>query len=273
MEISAKNKTYLLSVTALMAAILCILAPLSIPVGPVPISLATPCGLPDVLSSGKQNVRSKLPCISSHRPGRTSCLFRLFRRPRKALRAHGRIPLRLSLCSLHCRYFYRKISPAHCPACDGSGAWNRSSLFLRNLLAGIPDEAELSGCHGRRSSSFPSGRRPEDRRRRSLRPHYPGKADRSRPIINIARSFHIPVRFSFLYIEQGRKIFSDKRAAGNGKLLPIPAALLYRLPVIFRTIFLHYYRKYPPTPPRTNRRSAPSVSPPTDGGKGNPFRT
>ncbi len=42
MEISSsKNKTYLLSVTALMAAVLCILAPLSVPIGPVPISLAT----------------------------------------------------------------------------------------------------------------------------------------------------------------------------------------------------------------------------------------
>lgn len=36
-----RNKTYQLAVTALFAAILCILGPLSLPIGPVPISLAT----------------------------------------------------------------------------------------------------------------------------------------------------------------------------------------------------------------------------------------
>ena len=41
METTKKNKTYLLVCAALMAAVLCILAPLSLPIGPVPISLAT----------------------------------------------------------------------------------------------------------------------------------------------------------------------------------------------------------------------------------------
>ena len=34
-----KNKTYALTATALMTAVTCILAPLSVPIGPVPISL------------------------------------------------------------------------------------------------------------------------------------------------------------------------------------------------------------------------------------------
>lgn len=36
---TTKNRTYYLSVTALMAAVTCILGPLSIPIGPIPISL------------------------------------------------------------------------------------------------------------------------------------------------------------------------------------------------------------------------------------------
>ena len=34
-----KNKTYALAMTALMAAVTCVLAPMAIPIGPVPISL------------------------------------------------------------------------------------------------------------------------------------------------------------------------------------------------------------------------------------------
>ena len=36
-----KNKSYLLCVSALLTAILCVLAPFSLPIGPVPVSLAT----------------------------------------------------------------------------------------------------------------------------------------------------------------------------------------------------------------------------------------
>ena len=37
--LGSKGKTYRLSMTALMTAITCVLAPFSVPVGPVPISL------------------------------------------------------------------------------------------------------------------------------------------------------------------------------------------------------------------------------------------
>ena len=33
-----RSKTYRMSMTALMAAVICVLAPVSIPIGPVPIS-------------------------------------------------------------------------------------------------------------------------------------------------------------------------------------------------------------------------------------------
>ena len=36
--VSKKSKTYLLAMTAVMTAVTCVLAPLSIPIGPVPIS-------------------------------------------------------------------------------------------------------------------------------------------------------------------------------------------------------------------------------------------
>ena len=38
---SAKSKTYIMTSAAIMTAVMCILAPLSVPVGPVPISLGT----------------------------------------------------------------------------------------------------------------------------------------------------------------------------------------------------------------------------------------
>ena len=38
---STKNTTYTLVAIALMTAVICVLAPLSLPIGPVPISMAT----------------------------------------------------------------------------------------------------------------------------------------------------------------------------------------------------------------------------------------
>ena len=38
METKTRNKVYPLAMTAVMAAVICVLGPLSIPVGPVPIS-------------------------------------------------------------------------------------------------------------------------------------------------------------------------------------------------------------------------------------------
>ena len=38
---SAKSKTYIMTSAAIMTAVMCILAPLSVPIGPVPISLGT----------------------------------------------------------------------------------------------------------------------------------------------------------------------------------------------------------------------------------------
>lgn len=38
-NVKVNNKTYMLTVTALMTAVTCVLAPMSVPIGPVPISL------------------------------------------------------------------------------------------------------------------------------------------------------------------------------------------------------------------------------------------
>ena len=38
---SAKSKTYIMTSAAIMTAVMCILAPLSVPIGPVPVSLGT----------------------------------------------------------------------------------------------------------------------------------------------------------------------------------------------------------------------------------------
>ena len=57
-----KNKTYALTATALMTAVTCILAPLSVPIGPVPISLTN---FVIFLSPENQSMASKVGSIKS----------------------------------------------------------------------------------------------------------------------------------------------------------------------------------------------------------------
>ncbi len=50
-----RSKTYEITITALMTAVTCILAPMSIPIGPVPISLLTWQSIcPCIFSDGKE---------------------------------------------------------------------------------------------------------------------------------------------------------------------------------------------------------------------------
>ena len=74
-----RTKTYEITMTALMAAVTCILAPLSIPIGPVPISFTN---LAIYLSSD---------------------IFRIYRRPCKAGRSYRRIHHRLYRYGCYCR--------------------------------------------------------------------------------------------------------------------------------------------------------------------------
>ena len=81
-----KIKTKDMVMTALMTAVICILAPVSIPVGPVPISLATLAILIAVYVLGMK--RAYRTC------GRTG-IFRVFGGTGKACRAYGRLSYRI----------------------------------------------------------------------------------------------------------------------------------------------------------------------------------
>ena len=86
------TNTYAMAVTALMTAVTCILAPLSIPIGPVPISLTNFA------------IYLSLYPLSSSRTCGTSCIFRIHRRNRKACRTNWRIYHWFHPNGNHCRY-------------------------------------------------------------------------------------------------------------------------------------------------------------------------
>lgn len=71
---SRSTHTYAMVTTAFMAAVTCILAPLSIPIGPVPISLTNlAIYLSLYLLNWKRGTISY--CLSADRTGRSSCLL------------------------------------------------------------------------------------------------------------------------------------------------------------------------------------------------------
>ena len=74
-----KTSTYAMVVTALMAAVTCILAPLSVPIGPVPISLTNfAIYLSLYLLDWKKGTLSYLSTVA--RIGRASGILRIHRR-------------------------------------------------------------------------------------------------------------------------------------------------------------------------------------------------
>ena len=99
------TNTYAMAVTALMTAVTCILAPLSIPIGPVPISLTNFAIYLFSLSSGlEEGNKSAISFIFFSRTCRTSCIFRIHRRNRKACRTNWRIYHWFHPNGNHCRY-------------------------------------------------------------------------------------------------------------------------------------------------------------------------
>ena len=98
------TNTYAMAVTALMTAVTCILAPLSIPIGPVPISLTNfAIYLSLYLLDWKKGTDQLYPLSSSRTCG-TSCIFRIHRRNRKACRTNWRIYHWFHPNGNHCRY-------------------------------------------------------------------------------------------------------------------------------------------------------------------------
>ena len=71
---SRSTHTYAMVTTAFMAAVTCILAPLSIPIGPVPISL-TNLAIYLSLSAKLETRHHQLLSLSADRTGRSSCLL------------------------------------------------------------------------------------------------------------------------------------------------------------------------------------------------------
>ena len=113
------TNTYAMAVTALMTAVTCILAPLSIPIGPVPISLTNfaiylslylldwkkGCSTRSTPTACSTSPRHRqLYPLSSSRTCGTSCIFRIHRRNRKACRTNWRIYHWFHPNGNHCRY-------------------------------------------------------------------------------------------------------------------------------------------------------------------------
>ena len=98
-----RSKTYEITMTALMAAVTCILAPLSIPIGPVPISFTNLGNLPVPVSSRMEKRNDQLSDLSSAWTRWSSGIFRFHRRSCKTGRSYRRIYHRIYRYGSHRR--------------------------------------------------------------------------------------------------------------------------------------------------------------------------
>ena len=98
------TNTYAMAVTALMTAVTCILAPLSHTDRTGTDFTYQLCNLSFSLSSGLEERNDQLYPLSSSRTCRTSCIFRIHRRNRKACRTNWRIYHWFHPNGNHCRY-------------------------------------------------------------------------------------------------------------------------------------------------------------------------
>ena len=99
-----KTSTYAMVVTALMAAVTCILAPLSVPIGPVPISLTNFAIYLSLYLLDWKKGTFKLPDLPVARIGRASGILRIHRWTGKTGRSDRRIHHRIYSNGNHRRY-------------------------------------------------------------------------------------------------------------------------------------------------------------------------
>lgn len=130
-------RTHLLVRIALVTAITCILAPLSIPLpfSPVPLSLTNLVLYISIFILGWKARHCKLPRLSSPRSYWSSCLLRIRRRSRKTRRTDRRLPCRNDLSHNPIRVDCRAILKKTCSHLDRNAARLRSKLSVWNCLA------------------------------------------------------------------------------------------------------------------------------------------
>ena len=97
------SKTYDITMTALMAAVTCILAPLSIPIGPVPISFTNLVSVSSWMEKGNR----QLSDLSVNGVRGTSGIFRIHWRSCEAGRSYRWIYHWIYRHGSHCRTGYR----------------------------------------------------------------------------------------------------------------------------------------------------------------------
>ena len=102
-----RSNTYAMTMTALMTAVTCILAPLSIPIGPVMLTLQMFAVMFAIMVLTPKQCMEKrdnqLFHLFTARLCRTSCLFRFYRWRCQARRTNRRLHSRLYPDGNHCR--------------------------------------------------------------------------------------------------------------------------------------------------------------------------
>ena len=141
-----KTSTYAMVVTALMAAVTCILAPLSVPIGPVPISLTNfAIYLSLYLLDWKKGTLSYL-ILPVARIGRASGILRILRWTGETGRSDRRIHHRIYSNGNHRRYCHRQIHQPWNPD-PWNDRWNCNLLRIWNSMVLPPGR-----IYGRRST-------------------------------------------------------------------------------------------------------------------------
>ena len=157
-----RSKAYEITMTALMAAITCILAPLSIPIGPVPDLIHQPGDLPVPVSSRMEKRNDQLSDLSSARTGWPPGILRLHRRSGQTGRSYRWIYHRIYRNGSHCRTGNRQLPQIMVPAYRYDRRNRRVLPFWNHMV--------LSGRRLHLQSSSRS-------LRNSLHPGRPGKND------------------------------------------------------------------------------------------------
>ena len=104
-----RSKTYEITMTALMAAVTCIPAPLSIPIGPVPISFTNLAIYLSLYLLGWKKRNHQLSDLPSARSRRSPGILRIHRRSIQAGRSYRRIYHRIYRNGSHCRTGNRQL--------------------------------------------------------------------------------------------------------------------------------------------------------------------
>ena len=99
-----------IAMIAVMTAVTCVLAPLSIPIGPVPISLTNLVIYFSLFILGTKKRNHQLPDLSSDRSGWNPGIFQLYQRSWQTLWTNRWLPDRIYPAGTDRRLLYRSFS-------------------------------------------------------------------------------------------------------------------------------------------------------------------